>query len=361
MKKTKLAAVLASALLLSSTVALSVPMGFFASTADTYEDFEYTVDDNKGGAVLTKYLGASTDVELPDEIDGIPLVGISGNAFTGTGIETLSIPSNVEYIDTGVFSTLFTLKTLAVADDSRWYWSDGNALYSKGYIGEDSAPSPFPTTLLKYLPNASGVDYTVPDGVTQIADFAFTNNKNLINVTLPESAFVFTQNIFVNSDRIIFWVYEGSLSEVGLIDAGFVYETDYFYIDTNVTEEPKETTETEEPSNTDDTTEPSDTNDDTSKATRTTASRTTKETAATSTMTAPPSGWLKGDVDGNGTPYLLKDLITLKKVLAGHSLSAEELASDYLYQSDVDNYEASDGSVDILDVVYIQIRILHTS
>ncbi len=66
-----------------------------ASTAEikTYGDFKYIVV--KANAYICGYSGSSKKVKIPSEIDGMPVVGITDNAFAKTSAQEITVPSSV--------------------------------------------------------------------------------------------------------------------------------------------------------------------------------------------------------------------------------------------------------------------------
>lgn len=64
------------------------------------EDFAYTIGSN--GIKITGYAGNSKTLMIPDKIDGVSVVSISGNAFyNNTRLEYVYIPDSVTAIDNG--------------------------------------------------------------------------------------------------------------------------------------------------------------------------------------------------------------------------------------------------------------------
>lgn len=112
-----------------------------------YGDYLYyvTIDEDQDGTYdYIKISGcdeSATEIEIPSEIDGLPVKIIGNWAFVGcTSLEKISIPNSITDIDYAAFYKCHSLKNI-----------------------------------------------DIPDSVINIGDFAFFRCINLKNVTIPES------------------------------------------------------------------------------------------------------------------------------------------------------------------------------
>jgi len=103
------------------------------------------------------------------------LTGISMEAFSVcSNLTNVMIPSKVGYIGEQAFTACYKLAAITVDANNSWYSSVGGVLFDKGQ-----------TTLVQYPGGASG-GYTIPNGVTSIADWSFAA-CNPTSVTIPDS------------------------------------------------------------------------------------------------------------------------------------------------------------------------------
>jgi len=65
-------------------------------------DFEYEDNTELGGIVITKYVGSSRTVRIPDEVEGLPVIGIEG-AFQNGDVSRVDIPNSVTIIGDDAF------------------------------------------------------------------------------------------------------------------------------------------------------------------------------------------------------------------------------------------------------------------
>lgn len=184
---------------------------------DKYNDFEYAKID--GEAIITGYYGVDLKIEIPEEINGMPVTRIYTCAFESSIVEEIIIPESVKTIDKLVFYGCSYLKNLTikgaetigesafimcnalenitisgnckeiqgdepfisctnlqsinVTDGDGAYSSENGILYNKEK-----------TTLLVYPASKTDKEFKVPDGVKEISMSAFCNNNFLEKVDL---------------------------------------------------------------------------------------------------------------------------------------------------------------------------------
>ncbi|MBO4422384.1 MAG: leucine-rich repeat protein [Clostridia bacterium] len=97
-------------------------------------------------------------------------------AFSSSGIQTATIRSNVSYIGYSAFARCDNLKTISVASGNQDYKSVGGVLFTADG-----------TSLITYPAKKAGSSYAVPEGVTDIEEYAFSYSSNLTTVTFPST------------------------------------------------------------------------------------------------------------------------------------------------------------------------------
>ena len=143
-------------------------------------DFCYTVSENT--ATIVGYVGTSSDITIPELIDGRPVTNIGEEAFYDyswltsvtipdsvttlewaafwgcSGLTTMTIPASVTSIGSPAFRECSGLIDINVEKGNDFYSSNDGVLYNKDE-----------TVLIRYPP----VRLTVPESVTRIAGDAF--------------------------------------------------------------------------------------------------------------------------------------------------------------------------------------------
>lgn len=171
-------------LLLATVIVMSVFAVSTIALADESNDFEYTVLDD-GTAEITKYIGSSTTVKIPDIIEDHKVTSIKFSYDLFPDIQKLYIPYSVtqiknlnEYNYHG-FENCYNLTDIIVDEKNNTFISQDGVLFTKDM-----------TELLAYPKNKETTSYTVPDSVINIKD-TFSYCKNLVEIKIPAS----TKNI----------------------------------------------------------------------------------------------------------------------------------------------------------------------
>lgn len=167
-------------------VLLFAAMVFFSSLpvrAGALES-DFTASDFRSGVCITGYSGSSSTVSIPDTWNGQAVCGIASNAFSGSAVTTLTIPSSVTWIgmlgtnavDSPHFTASTALTAIHVSSDNPSFRSVDGVLFDKAG-----------TTLLEYPCARSQTAYAVPDGVKTIRDLGFYQASCLQTITFPDS------------------------------------------------------------------------------------------------------------------------------------------------------------------------------
>lgn len=138
------------------------------------------------------------NIEIPN---GVKTIG--DNAFGACqGLKSVKIPSSVDEIGANLFSFCTSLVEVHVDERNPSYCSEDDVLFNK----EKSC-------LICYPIGKSDARYVVPDGVTEIADCAFADSSNLIEIQIPKSVTYIDFSAFADCDRLSDVYYEGNETE----------------------------------------------------------------------------------------------------------------------------------------------------
>ena len=138
------------------------------------QEFRYIT--NNSTISITGYTGPEGDVTIPSVITGLPVTSIWDWAFGNSTILTsVTIPSSVTNIGTYAFTDSTSLTTITVNPDNPVYSSVGGVLFNKN------------RTKLIICPGGKAGNYTLPNTVATIGDWAFYYCTNLASVTIPNN------------------------------------------------------------------------------------------------------------------------------------------------------------------------------
>lgn len=273
--KRKLSVVLS--ILLSITF---IPFGMFTMTAGaaTYGDYRYTVSDGK--VTIREYLGTDSEVEIPDQIQGYPvvkigeafvnneyvvkvvvpegvteiasyafacsclfeidlpetLVEIGVEAFFNTWVEELYLPSSVKKIGKGAFSAIFggmhTLwyggtesqkSQIAIEDENydivsaKWYYESSDVLrYGKFAYRTVSDGVVIVNSGEVFSKKVIIPDVLSGEKVIAIGNAAFFEQENITEVIIPDTVKVISDHAFCYCTKMKKVTFGKELQEIGM-------------------------------------------------------------------------------------------------------------------------------------------------
>ena len=172
-----------------------------AKVLPTFKGLKFELnEDGKSYSVVGIGTCTDLDIVIPDTHEGLPVTSIGDDAFawcesltsivipdsvTRIGdyafarcysLTSVVIPDSVTSIGDDAFSNCFSLTSIAVDEDNKYYCSiDGN-LYNKDA-----------TILIQYAIGKTDTEFTIPDSVTSIGDYAFYSCDSLTSVVIPNS------------------------------------------------------------------------------------------------------------------------------------------------------------------------------
>lgn len=206
----------------------------FINLSDYTEFFEYLVIDSsiltsEPYVMLIAYKGCpySTDIIIPEEIEGYKVKDLADNLFSDTDVTSVYVPATVTNINPETFEGASELTEIICEDGGKYISVDGCLYNSEGYIllkipeakteineyhenirtiyensFRDSSVKEvvLPETVInirEYAFAFSGVEkIVVPEGVELISEFAFYGSEALSDITLPESLSEIAANAF---------------------------------------------------------------------------------------------------------------------------------------------------------------------
>lgn len=163
------------------------------SGGSMYGDYEYS--SYNGEVTIKAYLGADTTLDIPSEIEGLPVTSLSYQSFQNhTNLTQVNIPDTVKSIQVDAFAGCSSLKTISIPSSVT---SIGrNAFGSTAWL--KNFPSDLVTAgdgiLIKYKGTSENV--FIPDTVKVINDYAFSSNRSLISLDMSDSVTMVKEDAF---------------------------------------------------------------------------------------------------------------------------------------------------------------------
>ncbi len=187
-------------LALSLIFGLCVGMAGSVSAEDYYGDGYYAWDNGDGTCQISYYENPDTvEITVPQYVDGMRVTGLIDGCFTRlSNLEKVTIPEGVCSIGSRVFDDCWQLHSIYLPASLTELEDDTLLGSSLKEVQVDAGNKTFSAvdgvlfskdkhTLLYYPAKKEEESYRVPDGVTEIANYAFSDNLYFSSVTFPET------------------------------------------------------------------------------------------------------------------------------------------------------------------------------
>ena len=131
-----------------------------------------------------------TDIVIPYGYEGKPVTAIDNSAFYSKPIESIYIPASITHISADSIAECELLGEIKVDPNNPKYKSlDGNLYRYDSKTNE--------LILWNYALDRDATEFTIPDGVTSIGNYAFSRCR-LFDITVPDSVTHIGYNSFAS-------------------------------------------------------------------------------------------------------------------------------------------------------------------
>ncbi|MBN2651847.1 MAG: leucine-rich repeat domain-containing protein [Spirochaetales bacterium] len=155
------------------------------------------------GYVISSYLGSETNIVIPSEIDGIPVIAIGDKAFINKSIQSIEMPNSVKAIGERAFFGCSSLEEVVLSDNIEEIGDE--AFLACGSLKTIKLPDK-----LKKIPNDMFTNcfllesVELPAQLEEIGDFAFLTCKLLKSIVMPDSVKLIGEYVFAGCDSLTF-------------------------------------------------------------------------------------------------------------------------------------------------------------
>lgn len=159
-----------------------------------------TLSSNLTAITMCMFAGCSslTSITIPDKVTSIAM-----SAFADCSLTSITIPASVTTISEWALSDCYTLTAITVASGNIAYSSKDGVLFNKAQ-----------TELILYPMAKTGTSYTIPTGVTTIADGAFCSCL-FTSVTIPDTVTTIGEYAFDSCTALTSITIPDSVTSVG--------------------------------------------------------------------------------------------------------------------------------------------------
>lgn len=158
---------------------------------------------------------ATTEIEIPAEIEGIPVTVIGEAAFASCrSLKSITLPDSITSIENNAFYLCERLKSITIPSGIT---SISDYTFSCCYsLANVTIPDSVTSIGKSAFQNCQKfTDITIPDGITSISDYAFGSCTKLTNITIPDSVTEIGSYAFYHCDSLANITIPDSVTSIG--------------------------------------------------------------------------------------------------------------------------------------------------
>ena len=205
-----------------------VPVG-----AATDDGFSYTITEEK--VTITNYTGSTTDVVIPSEIEGYPVVSIGNSAFSNDNVlKEVELPDSLVTVGDYAFSSCKSLESITIPENVEKIGIDAfqwcTALKEVNFNAINCTQMGTYRTWNSYKYNEQSFygcsaleTVTFGEEVTTVPAYAFYGCSGLKEAYIPESVESIGQYAFYNCSDMVIVCEPDSFAEQYAIDNNYDY------------------------------------------------------------------------------------------------------------------------------------------
>ena len=154
----------------------------------------------KIGGYAFSYCQNLTEITIPNSVTTIEYDAF----YSCTGLTSITIPASVTTIGNSVFGGCTNLTSILVDSENPNYSSDNGVLFNKDK-----------TTIIQYPSGKTETSYTIPNSVTSIGNYAFSNCTDLTSIIIPNSVTCIGGSAFSGCTGLTSIIIPNSVTSIG--------------------------------------------------------------------------------------------------------------------------------------------------
>ena len=212
--------------------------GLFGSEAqaasEKYDIYTYEVGSDGTVTITDCDDSAQGAITIPSQIDGKPVTSIGAAFYYCISLTSITIPDSVTSIGGCAFEYCSSLTSITIPDSvTSIGWDAFDGCEKLTQINVDTANTVYSsvngvlfskdkTELIRYPEGKADTSYAIPNGVTNIGDWAFHDCNSLTSITIPNSVTSIGTMAFCGCSSLTSITIPGSVTSIG-DDAFHVY------------------------------------------------------------------------------------------------------------------------------------------
>ena len=205
--------------------------GLFGSEAqaasEKYDIYTYEVGSDGTVTITGCDDSAQGAITIPSQIDGKPVTSIGAAFYYCISLTSITIPDSVTSIGGCAFEYCSSLTSITIPDSvTSIGWDAFDGCEKLTQINVDTANTVYSsvngvlfskdkTELIRYPEGKADTSYAIPNGVTNIGDWAFHDCNSLTSITIPNSVTSIGTMAFCGCSSLTSITIPGSVTSIG--------------------------------------------------------------------------------------------------------------------------------------------------